>query len=93
MLGPLPHRAILMRLVRSLHARYLRTQAWDEAFWTATHLVLLSPEDPLPYRDRAFVRLKRGEVVEALRDLQEAIRLGPESEAQIVEWMERMKKG
>jgi len=93
MLEPLSHRAILARLVRNLHTRYLRTQVWDEAFWTATHLVLLSPEDPLAYRDRAFVRLKRGEAVEALEDLQEAIRLGPESEAQIVEWMERMKKG
>lgn len=93
MLQPLEHRAILSRLVRNLHTRYLRSLAWEEAFWTATHLVLLSPEDPAPYRDRAFVRLKRGEIIEALQDLQEAIRLGPESEAQLVEWMERMKKG
>jgi regulator of sirC expression with transglutaminase-like and TPR domain len=93
MLAPLPHRAILARLVRNLHARYLRDLAWEEAFWTATHLMLLSPENPLPYRDRAFVRLQRGEPVEALKDLREAIRLDPGSEAQMVEWMERMKKG
>jgi len=93
MLEPLSHRAILARLVRNLHARYLRSQAWGEAFWTATHLVLLSPEDPLPYRDRAFVRLKRGEVLEALKDLQEAIRLGQDSDPQIAEWVERLKKG
>ncbi len=92
MLEPCSHRAILARLVRNLHARYLRSRAWDEAFWTATHLVLLSPEDPLPWRDRAFVRLKRGEALEAVRDLQEAIRLGPESEVQILQWMDRMEK-
>ncbi len=93
MLQPLPHRAILVRLVRNLHSRYLRGQAWNEAFWTATHLVLLNPEDPAAFRDRAFIRLRRGEVIEALQDLQEAMRLSPESEAQIAEWMERMKKG
>lgn len=93
MLEPLPHRAILARLVRNLHARFLRSQSWEEAFWTATHLVLLSPEDPLPYRDRAFVRLRRGEVIEALKDLQEAIRLGQDSDPQLAEWVERLKKG
>ena len=93
MLEPLPHREILARLLKNLHARFLRSQQWDEAFWTATHLILLSPADPLPHRDRAFVRLRRGEAVEALRDLQEAIRLSPDTEAQIMDWMERMKKG
>ena len=34
--------------------------AWDEALWTSTHLVLLSPGESLPYRDRAFVHFKRG---------------------------------
>lgn len=93
MLEPLSHRAILARLVRNLHARYLRERAWDAAFWTSTHLALLCPEDPLPYRDRAFVRLHRSEALEAVRDLQEAIRLGPDSEAQMLAWMERMLKG
>jgi regulator of sirC expression with transglutaminase-like and TPR domain len=93
MLDPMPHRAILARLLRNLHARYLRSQSWDEAFWTATHLVLLNPDDPLPFRDRAFVRLKRGEVFEALKDFQEAIRLGQDADPQIAEWVEKLKKG
>ncbi len=92
MLEPLSHRAILARLVRNLHARYFRDRAWDEALWTSTHLALLSPEDPLPYRDRAFVQIKRGEAVEAVRDFQEALRLGPQSEVQMLEWMERMQR-
>ena len=93
MLEPIGHRAILARLLKNIHARFLRNQEWNEAFWTATHLMLLEPQDPVPCRDRAFVRLRRGEAVEALRDLQEAIRLSPGSEAQLTEWMERMKRG
>ena len=93
MLEPLSHRAILARLLKNLHARFLRNQNWDEGFWTATHLILLNPTDSLSLRDRAFVRLKRGEAAEALQDLQEAIRLSPDSEAQLMAWMERMKEG
>ena len=37
-----------------------RPDAWAEALWTSTHLVLLYPGESLPYRDRAFVHFKRG---------------------------------
>jgi regulator of sirC expression with transglutaminase-like and TPR domain len=93
MLVPAAHRAILARLVRNLHVRFLRAQAWAEALWTSTHLVLLTPGEALPYRDRAFVRFKRGELSEGLRDLGEAVRLGQEVDPELLQWMERMQRG
>lgn len=93
MLVPASHRSILARLVRNLHVRFLRAQAWSEALWTSTHLVLLSPGEALPYRDRAFVHFKRGELAEGMRDLGEAIRLGQEVDPEMLQWMERMQRG
>lgn len=92
MLEPVGHRAILARLVRNLHARYLREEAWEEALWTSTHLILLRPEEPEPYRDRAFLRLHRGAVMEALEDLRMALRLG-QQDPLLTEWIERLEKG
>jgi len=91
MLAPVSNRAILTRLVRNLHVRYVRGQAWDEALWTATHLVLLSPGESVAYRDRAFVHFRRGETLEGLRDLQEAIRLNQDQDPELVQWMERLQ--
>lgn len=92
MLAPVGHRAILARLVRNLHARFLQGEQWEEALWTSTHLILLTPEDPQPFRDRAFLRLHRGEVIQALEDLREAIRLG-EEDPQLAAWVERLERG
>jgi regulator of sirC expression with transglutaminase-like and TPR domain len=92
MLAPVAHRAILARLVRNLHARFLQAERWEEALWTSTHLILLTPEDPQPYRDRAFLRLHRNEVIQALEDLREAIRLG-EDDPQVAAWVERLERG
>lgn len=93
MLLPVSHRAILVRLVRNLHVRFLRAHAWAEALWTSTHLVLLSPGESLPYRDRAFVRFKRGEMAEGMQDLNEAIRLGQEIDPELMQWMEKLQRG
>jgi regulator of sirC expression with transglutaminase-like and TPR domain len=93
MLLPVSNRAILVRLVRNLHVRYLRARAWAEALWTSTHLVLLSPGECLPYRDRAFVHFKRGELAAGLKDLNEAIRLGQEIDPEVLQWMDRMQRG
>ena len=93
MLQPVSNRAILVRLVRNLHVRFVRSQRWDEALWTSTHLVLLGPEDSLPYRDRAFVHFKRGEVQEGARDLHEAIRLSLEPDPELTQWMEKLQGG
>lgn len=93
MLAPVSHRTILIRLVRNLYASFLKREAWDEALWCATHLVLLAPEDTGPYRDRAFVHLKRGEILPAARDFQEAIRLSPEDDPRLRDWLEKLKRG
>ena len=90
---PVSHRAILTRLVRNLHVRFLRAHAWSEALWTSTHLVLLSPGESLPYRDRAFVHFKRGEMAAGMKDLNEAIRLGQEIDPELVQWMEKLQRG
>lgn len=93
MLEPIPHRAILLRLVRNLHARFVKLESWEEALWSATHLILLAPGDTGPYRDRAFVHLKRGEIMPAVRDLQEAVRLSHEDDPQLQDWIEKLQKG
>jgi regulator of sirC expression with transglutaminase-like and TPR domain len=93
MLLPVSNRAIIVRLVRNLHVRFLRAHAWAEALWTSTHLVLLSPDESLPYRDRAFVHFRRGEMSEGMKDLNEAIRLGQELDPELVQWMEKLQRG
>ena len=93
MLESVSHRAILVRLIRNLHVQFVKTEEWDEALWTSTHLTLLAPEDTGPYRDRAFVHLKRGEILPAVKDLQEAIRLSQEDDPQLREWIEKLQKG
>lgn len=93
MLEPVSHRTILLRLVRNLHSRFVKAEDWDEALWSATHLILLAPEDTGHYRDRAFVHLKRGEILPAVKDLQEAISLSQEDDPLLRDWIEKLKKG
>ena len=90
MLQPVSNRAILARLVRNLHVRFLRSQAWSEALWTATHLVLLTPGEGLAFRDRAMVHFQRGEIAAGLGDLREAIRLGQVIDPEMKPWLERL---
>lgn len=91
MLRPMADRQILARLVRNLHLRYMHGEAWEEALWTGTHLILLEPENPRPRKERAFVHLQRGEPAAALEDLQEAIRLSPEPDPEIQAWMQQLQ--
>lgn len=91
MLLPVSNRAILVRLVRNLHVRFLRSQAWSEALWTSTHLMLLVPGASLPYRDRAFARFKRGEFDAGMADLREAMRLGQDLDPEFLEWVEKLR--
>jgi regulator of sirC expression with transglutaminase-like and TPR domain len=92
MLVPVPNRAILARLVRNLHVRFVRTGNWDEAIWTSTHLVLLNPGESISYRDRAFVHFKRGEMDQGMLDLQEAIRLSPDGDPELIQWLEKLQR-
>lgn len=90
MLAPMPHRAILARLVRNLCVRYQRTEAWTEVVWTATHLVLLEPDAPGPLRDRAQAHLRLGHRQQALDDLEAAQSLVPDP--LVAEWMAGLRK-
>jgi len=92
MLAPVSHRAILTRLARNLHIRFLRNQLWNDALWAATHLVLLNPGDPLAYRDRALVHVKRGDLQGALADLLVAQSLAGGQDPGIREWIKRLEK-
>jgi regulator of sirC expression with transglutaminase-like and TPR domain len=93
MLVPATDRAILVRLVRNLHLRFVRLEDWEDALWTSTHLILLEPGEGIHYRDRAFIRLQRGETREGILDLQEAIRLTEDVDPALVQWMTRLQQG
>ncbi len=79
MLTACSDRAILARLVRNLHSRFLKAEAWDEVLWTSTHLILLEPDDPDHWRTRAQVHAERGEVEAAKSDLREAALRSPDA--------------
>lgn len=87
MLRPATGRETLIRLVRNLHLRFLHAEDWEEALWTATHLILLQPENPRFHKERAFVHLQREEPVPALADLREALRLSADPDPEIQAWL------
>ncbi len=93
MLEPVANRTILFRLARNCYSRFLRTQDWEDALWNATHMIMLTPEAPDPYKDRAFVHLKRGDIAAALGDLQIADRWSPAEDTQVHEWIQRLQEG
>lgn len=90
-LEPIADRAILVRLVRNLHQRYLKAQAWDEVLWTSTHLILLAPGTGSHHRDRALVHLQRGDPEAALRDLRAALPLCPEAREELEVLIHRLE--
>jgi regulator of sirC expression with transglutaminase-like and TPR domain len=92
MLRPASGRAILTRLVRNLHLRYMHAEDWEEALWTGTHLILLNPDNPRVHKERAFVHLQRGEPAPALDDLREALRLSPDPDPEIQAWLSQLQQ-
>ncbi len=92
MLRPASDREILVRLVRNLHVRFMHAESWDEAIWTSTHLVLLSPSNPRPLKERAFVHLQRDEPGPALADLRDALRLSPDPDPEIQAWLDQLER-
>lgn len=91
MLKPATDRQILIRLVRNLHLRFMHAEDWEEALWTATHLILLDPGDARPRKERAFVHLQRNEPAPALADLREALRLSPDPDPEIRAWLQQLE--
>lgn len=92
MLTPVSNRAILSRLVRNLHLRYQRAEAWDEALWTSTHLTLLNPDEASVYKDRAMIHLHRGDEAQAFADLARAHALSATPDAELDAWMDKLRK-
>lgn len=90
MLAPIADRAVLTRLVRNLQVRYQRQEAWTEVLWTCTHLHLLEPSTSDPLVARARAQLQLGNRLQALNDLEEALRLQPD--LQVEGWMEALRK-
>lgn len=90
MLRPASDRQILVRLVRNLHLRFLKAEAWEEALWTATHLILLDPGNARPLKERAYIHLQRNEPEPALADIREALRLSPEPDPEIQAWLQQL---
>jgi regulator of sirC expression with transglutaminase-like and TPR domain len=91
MLKPATDRQILIRLVRNLHLRFMHVEDWEEALWTATHLILLDPGDARSHKERAFVHLQRDEPAPALADLREALRLSPDPDPEIQAWLQQLE--
>jgi len=92
MLRPATDRQILVRLVRNLHLRFMHVESWEEALWTATHLILLDPGDSRARKERAFVHLQRDEPGPALADLREAMRLSPDPDPEIQAWLQKLER-
>lgn len=92
MLKAVSHRAILTRLVRNLHLRFVKEEAWEEALWTSTHLQLLDPDDSQPYKERGMVHLKRGEAVKALKDFRAALDRSNSADPELMKWMEKLER-
>lgn len=92
-LEPISDRAILLRLVRNLHQRYLRSFQWDEALWTSTHLILLAPDNGSHFRDRAYVHLQRNQSEAALADLHAALERSPEAALELETLIRRLEQG
>lgn len=91
MLRPAEDRQILIRLVRNLHLRFMHVEDWEEALWTATHLILLDPGNARSHKERAFVHLQRDEPAPALVDLREALRLSPDPDPEIRAWLQQLE--
>jgi regulator of sirC expression with transglutaminase-like and TPR domain len=92
MLRPATGREILIRLVRNLHLRFMQAEVWEEALWTGTHLILLDPQNPRAHKERAFVHLQRSETGPARTDLHEALRLSPDPDPEILDWMKQIEQ-
>lgn len=68
-LDPTPHRAILVRMLRNLHAIYAERGEWDRAARSADRVLKLAPEQSDALRDRGLAYARLGHVAGAREDL------------------------
>src|SRR3546814_1927733 len=76
-LNPASHRAIRMRVLRTLHGVYSDGEDWERATRSADRLLKLSPNDPDALRDRGLGYLHMGHASGARTDLARYLQLNP----------------
>lgn len=79
-LNPASNRAILVRVLRNLHAVYHGHGDWERATRSADRVLRLLPGDPEALRDRGAGYLQLGHVAGAREDLQRYLLLRPHAE-------------
>lgn len=76
-LQPASHRAILMRILRNLHAIYGERQQWEKVVRCADRLLKLLPDQPDVLRDRGLAYLQLGYRSGAREDLDRYLQMYP----------------
>ncbi len=79
-LVPASPRAILVRMLRNLHALYAERGDWPRAVRCADRILLLSPDNTEALRDRGLGYLELGHATGASRDLGRYLQLQPEAD-------------
>ncbi|MBX3710709.1 MAG: tetratricopeptide repeat protein [Lysobacter sp.] len=79
-LSPAPNRAILMRILRNLHALYVGTGDWARAVRCMDRVLSLLPDNAEALRDRGMGYAEMGHVAGAAHDLGDYLRRWPEAD-------------
>ena len=79
-LRPAPPRAILMRILRNLHALYTEAQDWPRAVRCTDRILRLFPDNADAIRDRGLGYLQMGHLQGAHSDLARYMQLNPEAD-------------
>jgi regulator of sirC expression with transglutaminase-like and TPR domain len=78
-LSPAPNRAILMRILRNLHALYVGNGDWARAVRCMDRVLSLLPDNAEALRDRGTGYAEMGHVAGAARDLGEYLQRWPDA--------------
>ena len=78
-LHPATHRAMLMRMLRNLHAVYAERDDWERAVRCADRLLKLAPDNAEALRDRGMGYLRLGHRHGARQDLDRYLRRYPDA--------------
>lgn len=79
-LSPAPHRAILMRMLRNLHAVYAEGGDWSRAVRCADRILHLIPDNADALRDRGLGYLELGHQAGARKDLGRYLQQNPDAD-------------
>lgn len=79
-LVPASPRAILVRMLRNLHALYAERGDWPQAVRCADRILRLSPDNAEALRDRGLGYLELGHATGASRDLGRYLQIQPEAD-------------